>query len=170
MSAGGTTINRDATSQAFTSESCWAGSGGGTSVYETWGTAFGTGTGPWTGYQYPYFGPSARRTPDISFDADPNSGAYVRSNGAWYIVGGTSLSSPALAGIANNSNNQLGMAPLNGGYYANMENNMLYAQLGSAKDYGVNFYDVTTGSNGVAAGPGWDSCTGVGSPRGKVGK
>ena len=94
----------------------------------------------------------------------------MRSNGAWYVVGGTSLSSPALAGIANNADNELGMAPRNGGFYSNEENDMLYAQLASHKDYTVNFYDVTTGSNGAAAAVGYDLCTGVGSPRGKVGK
>jgi subtilase family serine protease len=170
VSAGGTTINRDATTQAFTSESCWPGSGGGTSVYETWGTTFGTGTGPWTAFQYPFFGPSARRTPDISFDADPASGAYVRSNGAWYVVGGTSLSAPALAGVINSSGNNLGVAPSGGGFYSNMENNLLYAQLATTKEYATNFYDVTTGSNGASAVTGWDACTGVGSPRGKLGK
>jgi subtilase family serine protease len=170
ISAGGTTINRDATTQAFTSESCWSGSGGGTSLYETWGTTFGSGTGPWTGFQYPQFGPSARRTPDVSFDADPASGAWVRSNGVWYVVGGTSLSAPALAGVMNSSNNQMGVAPRMGGYYSNMENNLLYAQLATNKEYKTNFYDVTTGSNGVSATAGWDSCTGVGSPRGKLGK
>jgi subtilase family serine protease len=170
VSAGGTTINRDPASQAFTSESCWAGSGGGTSVYETYNTVFGTGTGPWTNYQYPLFGQAPRHTPDVSFDADPASGAFVLYNGAWYVVGGTSLSAPALAGIVNNSNNRQGVAPSGGGFYSNMENNLLYAQLATYKDYGVNFYDVTTGSNGAPATVGWDSCTGVGSPRGKIGK
>jgi len=170
VSAGGTTINRDAATQNFQSESCWAGSGGGTSAYETYSSTFGTGTGPWTNYQYPLFGQSARRTPDISFDADPASGAYVRSNGGWYVVGGTSLSAPALAGIVNSSGNRLGVAPSLGGYYSNMENNLLYAELGTNKEYFTNFYDVTTGSNGASAGAGWDYCTGVGSPRGKLGK
>ncbi len=170
VSAGGTTINRDATTQAFLSESCWAGSGGGTSAYETYSNTFGTGTGPWTNFQYPIFGESARRTPDVSFDADPNSGAWVMLNAAWYVVGGTSLSAPALAGIMNNSGNQLGIAPRNGGYYANTENDLLYAQLVSNKEYYTNFYDVTTGSNGASATAGWDYCTGVGSPRGKLGK
>jgi len=170
ISAGGTTINRDAATQNFQSESCWAGSGGGTSAYETYSSTFGTGTGPWTNYQYPLFGQSARRTPDISFDADPASGAYVRSNGGWYVVGGTSLSAPALAGIVNSSGNRLGVAPSPGGYYSNMENNLLYAQLATNKEYFTNFYDVTTGSNGASAGTGWDYCTGVGSPRGKLGK
>jgi len=171
ISAGGTRINRDSVTQAFQSESCWAGSGGGTSVYETYGSNFAAGgTGPWTNYQYPLFGQSNRRTPDISFDADPASGAWVQYNGSWFIVGGTSLSAPALAGIINNSNNRLGQAPAQGGFYSNTENNLLYAQLLTNKEYRTNFYDVKTGSNGAAATTGWDSCTGVGSPRGKLGK
>jgi kumamolisin len=170
VSAGGTTINRDPTTKAFQSESCWSGSGGGTSAFETYHTTFGTGTGPWTNYQYPLFGQASRRTPDISFDASPASGAYVRFNGGWYIVGGTSLSSPALAGIVNNSGNRLGVAPAGGGYFTAAENNLLYAQLLTLKEYATNFYDVTTGSNGSAATVGWDYCTGVGSPRGRLGK
>jgi kumamolisin len=172
ISAGGTTINRDASSQAFQSESCWAGSGGGISSFETYGTSYSpwVGSGPWTNFLYPLFQQTARRTPDISFDADPASGAYVRYNAAWYIVGGTSLSAPALAGIVNNSNNRLGVAPSPGGYYTNAENNLLYSQLLTFKEYKTNFYDVTTGSNGSSAAAGWDYCTGVGSPRGKLGK
>lgn len=170
VSAGGTTINRNATTFNFTSESCWAGSGGGTSLYETYSSTFGSGTGPWTNYQYPLFGQTNRRTPDISFDADPASGAWVQYAGNWLIVGGTSLSAPALAGIINNSNNRLGQAPAAGGFYSNTENNLLYAQLLTSKEYKTNFYDVKTGSNGAPAVVGWDSCTGVGSPRGKLGK
>ena len=62
----------------------------------------------------------ARSTPDISFNADPNSGVWVYDTdegGSWYVVGGTSVSSPALAGIVNASNNRLGQAPPAGGYY-----------------------------------------------------
>jgi kumamolisin len=170
VSAGGTTINRDPNTQAFLSESCWGGSGGGTSAYETYGTTFGTGTGPWTNFQYPLFGQSSRRTPDMSAVADPASGAWVRFEGGWYVVGGTSLSAPVLAGVVNNSNNRLGVAPSTGGFYSNMENNLLYAQLATSKEYKTNFYDVTTGSNGAPATAGWDTCTGVGSPRGRLGK
>ena len=36
--------------------------------------------------------------------------------------------------------------------------------------YIKNFYDVTTGSNGHSAGAGYDQCTRIGSPRGKLGK
>jgi hypothetical protein len=62
------------------------------------------------------------------------------------------------------------VAPSLGGYYTNAENNLLYAQLLTNKEYGKNFYDVTTGSNGASATVGWDYCTGVGTPRGKLGK
>jgi len=172
VSAGGTTVNRDGSGN-FTSESCWAGSGGGVSAYETWTDSFtGGNMGPWAAFQYPQFGKSARATPDLSFNADPASGVWVYDyvNGGWFIVGGTSVAAPSLAGIINNAGNRLGLAPTNGGYYSNMENNLLYAQLSAQKAYGTNFYDVTTGSNGSSAGPGWDYCTGVGTPRGLAGK
>lgn len=172
VSAGGTTINRDSSGN-FQSESCWSGSGGGTSAYEAWQTTDinSGGPGPWANFQYAFNYGGNRQTPDMSFDADPASGVYVYLNGSWLVVGGTSLSSPALAGVVNNSNQRLGLGPAGGGgFYTPAENNLIYAELLTNKDYTVNFYDVTTGSNGAAAGPGYDECTGVGSPRGKLGK
>jgi kumamolisin len=174
VSAGGTTVNRDVNGN-FLSESCWSGSGGGISAQEVWQSppVFLNGMGPWTAYQYPQFGQGARETPDFSFDADPASGVYMYDTygyGGWLTVGGTSVASPSLAGIVNLSGNKLGQAPLIGGYYTTEENNLLYSQLYSKTAYPANFYDVTTGSNGSPAGPLWDECTGVGTPRGKLGK
>jgi kumamolisin len=174
VSAGGTTVNRDANGN-FLNESCWSGSGGGVSQYELWQNPpqFFNGMGPWAPFQYPQFGQTARQTPDLSFDADPASGVYVYDSfgyGGWVIVGGTSVASPALAGIVNASNNRLGTAPNTGGYYTTEENNLIYDQLFSKTTYSSNFYDVTTGSNGANAGPLWDQCTGVGTPRGRLGK
>jgi kumamolisin len=176
VSAGGTTVNRDASGN-FLSESCWSDSGGGPSTVETWTSppSIATGLGPWANYQYPLFGMTYRATPDISFNADPNSGVYVydsaEGGNSWYIVGGTSVSSPALAGIVNASGNELSQATSSaGGYYVANELNLIYAQLSTTKAYAVNFYDVTTGSNGHSAATGYDECTGVGSPRGKLGK
>jgi subtilase family serine protease len=182
VSAGGTRVNRSATGN-FQNESCWSGSGGGTSSVEIWQNPPNhilNGMGAWSAYQYKLFGgypfsTAGRATPDLSFDADPASGVWVRDtdDGTWFIVGGTSVSSPALAGIVNASNNRLGQTPPGGGWYHNGENDLLYAQLytnSTTSDYKKNFYDVKTGSNGAAAGPGWDYCTGVGSPRGKAGK
>jgi subtilase family serine protease len=176
VSAGGTTINRDSSGN-FVNESCWSGSGGGVSAYEKWQSPPNilNGMGPWADYQYPFAGQKARQTPDIAFDADPNSGANVYDSfgyGGWVIVGGTSLASPALAGIINNSNNRLGQGPPSGGSYSTLENNLLYSQLFSNTAYPTNFYDVKTGSNGVGhnAVAGYDQCTGIGTPRGKLGK
>ena len=176
VSAGGTTVNRDA-NENFLSESCWAGSGGGFSAYEFWQNPpnISTGLGPWTNYQYELFGGApyelpARSTPDISFNADPASGVNVYDTdegGNWYVVGGTSVSSPALAGIINSSNNRLGQGTA---YYGAYEDTLLYSQLYAHTAYKNNFYDVTTGSNGHAAGTGYDQCTGIGSPRGHLGK
>jgi kumamolisin len=179
VSAGGTTINRDALGN-FLSESCWAGSGGGVSAFEMTQSPpdILNGMGPWANFQYEFAGafPGPRQTPDISFDADPASGVWVfntdTSGFSWYVVGGTSVGSPALAGIVNASNNRLGQTPPGGGFYHTGENNLIYSQLFTKTAYKANFYDVTTGSNGIGhnAGIGYDQCTGVGSPRGKLGK
>jgi len=178
VSAGGTTINRDA-SENFLSESCWSDSGGGSSTVEQWASppSIENGMGPWTDYQYglaggtPFTSPY-RSTPDMSFDADPNSGVWVYDSddgGAWYVVGGTSVSSPSLAGLVNAAGNKAG-STAGGPYYEAQELGLIYSQLLLTKAYATNFYDVTTGSNGYSAGTGYDQCTGVGSPRGKLGK
>jgi kumamolisin len=176
VSAGGTTINRDASGN-FLSESCWSGSGGGVSSVETWQSPpdINTGMGPWTDYQFPFAGQGPRQTPDMSFDADPASGVFVYDSdsgtGTWYVVGGTSVASPSLAGIVNASKQEFGQGVADG-FYSTTELNLIYAQLFSTTAYKANFYDVTTGSNGSGhnAGTGYDQCTGVGSPRGKLGK
>jgi kumamolisin len=191
VSAGGTTVERDHTGN-FLGESCWGngvpapdgiGSGGGPSAVEFWNdTDIVDGPGPWTNFQYGLFGSCsgdqscpARDTPDIAFDADPGSGVYVYDSfsGGWFIVGGTSVSSPALAGIVNNANNRLGNTALTfPGFFTSEENNYLYSQLDGFLTYPTNFYDVTTGTNGgpFGATPGYDECTGLGSLRGKLGK
>ncbi len=188
VSAGGTTVNRNATTLAFVSESCWAGSGGGSSTYETWSNTFASGSymGFFADYQYPIFGETAsRQTPDFAFNANPNSGvlvfdcAYASGTCYYWEVGGTSVSSPSLAGLVNRAANKLGTGHINpatgSGHYTPEENNFLYSQLGGAAAYKANFYDVKTGSNTTTsckgvAGTGWDYCTGVGSPRGLLGK
>lgn len=185
VSAGGTTINRNA-SQDFVSESCWGngvnapngkGSGGGVSKYEVWKSppVFGDGMGPWTAYQYSFAGTGARQTPDMSFDADPASGVFVYDtdeSSTWYVVGGTSVASPALAAIANASNDRSGQGLPTGGFYSNRENNLIYAEYELHLTYPNYFYDVTTGANGSGhkAAANYDQCTGIGSPRGHFGK
>lgn len=182
VSAGGTTVYRNVKNNSFVLEGCWTGSGGGISSEETYqqNWAGGSNTGPWADYQYPIFGQSNRATPDLAFNADPNSGvvifdcAYYSGSCYFFQVGGTSVSSPSLAGIVNNAANKLGTGHVNGatgnGFYTAEEDNLLYSQLGGAAAYGKNFYDITIGSNGCTVGTQWDYCTGVGSPRGLLGK
>jgi kumamolisin len=174
VSVGGTQIDRDA-NENFLDESCWSSGGGGPSATETWQSPpnIGTGMGPWTDYQYAINSENFRMTPDISFEGSPNSGVYVYDTdegGSWYIVGGTSVGSPSVAGILNKAGNAYGQGPTGGGFYITGENDVLYSQLRSSVAYGANFYDVTIGSNGHSAGTGYDECTGVGSPRGLLGK
>jgi kumamolisin len=180
ISAGGTSILRNSSTLKFASESCWGGSGGGPSTVENYTTTWSGGNiGPWADSQYPIFGQSSNRTtPDFAFDADPASGAWVYSQyglGGWGVIGGTSLASPSLAGIVNRAGNKLGSifltsATSGGDWFSTWENNLLYSQLATAAAYKANFYDVKTGSNGVSATSSWDYCTGVGTPRGLLGK
>jgi subtilase family serine protease len=186
VSAGGTTVQRDHTGN-FLGESCWGngfdevGSGGGPSAVEIWtDTDIVDGPGPWTNFQYGLFGDFVPRdTPDFAFDADPGSGVYVYDSysGGWFIVGGTSVSSPALAGIVNNANNRFGNAALTlPGFYTSEEDNYVYTQIDSWL-YPTNWYQVTSGDNGacelgICPDPGYiyNECTGIGTPRGKLGK
>jgi hypothetical protein len=179
ISAGGTSVYRLASNGHYSYQGCWSGAGGGVSSQETYVTGFtGGNMGPWANFQFPIFGQSNRVTPDLSFNADPNSGVYVYSgyNGGWFQVGGTSVSSPSLASIINRANNRLGtvfLTPLTGGddYFNTEENNLIYSQLATFTDYAKNFYDVKKGSNGgPAVVASYDECTGVGTPLGLLGK
>jgi len=174
VSACGVSTIRNAANNYYYADYCWAGSGGGFSNTETWSNTFtGGNTGLWADFQYPIYGEGTRVTPDFSFNADPASGVWIYSGywcGGWCTVGGTSVSSPALASIVNRSGNKLGTVHLNAvtgnnGYFAALENNLTYATLPAASAYGASFYDVTVGSNGTSAVKGYDLCTGLGSAR-----
>jgi len=72
------------------------------------------------------------------------------------VIGGTSAVAPLWAGLLALINQSLG-------HPVGFLHPMLY---GSLAGKGV-FNDITQGNNGAyAAGPGWDACTGWGSPRG----
>jgi len=71
-------------------------------------------------------------------------------------VGGTSAVAPLWAGLIAILNQQLGSK-------VGFLNPQLYAFGGAP------FFDVTVGNNGdFTAGPGWDACTGLGSPNGQA--
>jgi kumamolisin len=98
---------------------------------------------------------TGRGVPDVCGDADPQTGYVIRVDGAQETIGGTSAVAPLWAGLTALLNERLG-APLG------FAQPLLYPLLGSA-----SFHDITSGNNGsYAAGPGWDACTGLGSPDG----
>jgi kumamolisin len=102
-------------------------------------------------------GYKGRGVPDVAGDADPNTGYNVTVDGSSFPVGGTSAVAPLWAGLIALMNQSLGKAV---GYL----NPTLYQNV--AENVGA-FHDITSGNNGdFSAGPGWDACTGWGSPEG----
>jgi kumamolisin len=82
-------------------------------------------------------------------------------NGKMVVMGGTSASTPLWAGLIARLNQALGR---NIGYF----NPLLYQKIGPLG----GLRDITQGNNstkgikGYSARPGWDPCTGWGSPNG----
>jgi len=166
VAAGGTTISRNPSTLAFITERPWALTGGGRSLFESipiYQTSLTSIVG------------SSRGVPDVSFDADPNTGAWVfdstpvqgSTSGCcgvrgWWIVGGTSLSAPALAGVVNSA-----------GHFATSSDGELttiYSNLGNPADFRDIAIDYCGPFAGLSGRTGWDFCTGVGSVQGKAGK
>ena len=155
VAVGGTTLSRNPTTGNFIFESAWNSTGGGLSQYEAV-PSYQKSVAKVVGTQ--------RGVPDVAAEADPNSGVWVwdSGNGGWYIVGGTSASSPIWAGIVSAAGSNMGSS---------------WAELTSIYRNRMNkadFTDIKSGVcgpwNGNLAIPGYDLCTGVGSPLGSGGK
>src|SRR5271155_1386536 len=98
---------------------------------------------------------AGRGVPDVAGDADPESGYNVLVDGQQTGIGGTSAVAPLWAALLARINQSLGK---NVGYL----NPLLYT-----KNVEATLNDITVGSNGTySAGPGWDACTGLGTPNG----
>lgn len=164
MAVGGTTLNGcSGTSCSFTSETTWTGSGGGASAVEGIPSYQSSYTGPVFGSStIAALTGSRRGIPDVSFDANPNTGVSVfdsvtfQGQSGWWTLGGTSVGAPNWAGIlaagkaAGSTALQGDAAVYSGGYRTNLR-------------------DITSGTNGTCgtactAGTGYDLVTGLGSP------
>ncbi|RFU38416.1 hypothetical protein DZF91_27805, partial [Actinomadura logoneensis] len=122
-----------------------------------------------------------RGVPDVASQASSATGVLVRDtapgatgvkcpsgdpcSSGWYVVGGTSSSTPQWAGL-------VAIAAQVAGHPLGQINQALY-DLANGPDYGTYFYDVTTGNNsnpdypsipGYPATKGWDPVTGLGTP------
>lgn len=96
-----------------------------------------------------------RGVPDVAGDADPETGYNIVVDGQQTVIGGTSAVAPLWAGLIALINQSVGK---NAGYL----NPLMYTA-------GVEstMHDIVSGNNGAySAGPGWDACTGLGSPDG----
>jgi kumamolisin len=97
--------------------------------------------------------------PDVAGNADPATGYQIYSGGKAQVVGGTSAVAPLWAALISR------LAEASGQRFGLIQT-LLYAGVtpGTAVP---GFRDITSGTNGAyAAGPGWDACSGLGSPDG----
>jgi hypothetical protein len=127
----------------------WA-TGGGQSMYE-----------PEPTYQLPVQNTGYRTTPDVSFDGSVSSGVTFYEGGIRYDIAGTSLSSPCWAGliaIANQGRLAAGGASFNSPANPMQALDAIYSLPAS------DFNEITSGYNGLSAGPGYNEVTGLGSP------
>ncbi len=97
--------------------------------------------------------------PDVAGNADPATGYQIYSGGQAQVVGGTSAVAPLWAALISR------LAQATGQRFGLLQP-VLYAGVTPGTDV-PGFRDITSGNNGAyAAGPGWDACTGLGSPDG----
>ncbi|MFI9384523.1 carboxypeptidase regulatory-like domain-containing protein [Kutzneria sp. NPDC052558] len=142
-SVGGTSLTRTAVGW---SETAWGGAGSGCSLYE-----------PKPAFQHDT-GCANRTVADVSAVADPATGVAVYQDGiGWSVYGGTSVSSPVIAGVYADAG-----TPAEGTY----PNSYPYTA-------GAGLHDVTSGINGACtvgalcnAMTGYDGPTGLGTPAG----
>jgi subtilase family serine protease len=155
VSVGGTSLKLDAGNNRKT-ETVWSAGGGGVSGFESLPKYQST-------YGLTYL---RRATPDVAYNADPNTGVAVydsvsyRGMSGWLVAGGTSAGAPqwaALVALADAGRT----TPLSS---TDLTSSPVYAAA-TEPVYAGNYFDVTSGSNGYAAGSGYDLATGLGSPK-----
>ena len=100
-----------------------------------------------------------RGVPDISGNADPDSGYRIVTGGTVGIIGGTSAVAPLWAGIVAGIN-AARTKPL-GQIHAS-----LYGEPAAVRD--IVSGNNKVGTLGFTARKGWDACTGLGSPVGST--
>jgi subtilase family serine protease len=150
LSVGGTNPNV-AANGTYLGETAWSGSGGGYS-----------GLYAEPSYQQGIQHRGVRTVPDVAYNSDSTGGGvwiYDTLYGGWIGELGTSAGAPQWAGLiamADQGRALVGLRPLDG-----------YSQtLPAIYKYSAALRDITTGSNGYPAGPGYDLVTGLGTPIG----
>jgi len=100
-----------------------------------------------------------RGVPDVAGVADPHTGCRIVVGGVDGVSAGTSAVAPLWAALVARLNHAMGA---HSGYL----NSLLYKLAARPSESGT-FRPITHGENGAYhAGPGWNACTGLGSPLG----
>ena len=167
IEVGGTTLTTTGPQGSYVTETVW-----------NWGGGIGSSGGISTRYSIPYYqqglsmasnlgSSTMRNTPDVALTAD-NIVVYA-DNGIATYLGGTSASAPLWAGFAALINQQ---AAANARPAVGFLNPAVYA-LGRTTNYAAAVHDTTIGDNTWSrstnrfyAVPGYDLCTGWGTPTG----
>ncbi len=160
---GGTLLTTSGPGGPWLTETVWPESGGGISTnffLPTWQQGIGTAANQGS--------PSFRNIPDVAALADVAIW-LVAFNGEQGVIGGTSAGTPLWAGMAALANQQ---AAAQGKPRIGFLNPTLYA-IGRSAGYASAFHDITVGNNTNSASPtkflaapGYDLCTGWGTPAG----
>ena len=161
LGVGGTSLTTSGSTGTYSSEAGWADSSGGLSKYEAEPS-----------YQRTAQDTGSRSVPDVSYDANPNTGVAVydsfsyQGDSGWLKIGGTSAAAPQWAGLVAIGNQGRAIygnyAPLYG------TGNTLPALYAAYKSgYSTAFHDVSGGSSTgkYTATGGYDEVTGLGSPK-----
>ena len=172
VGVGGTTLNLNS-DNSYGSETTWnsgsasgaqggGGGAGGGGISTTWtipswqsGVVSASSKGS----------TSMRNVPDVSLDANPQTGYAIYYNGSWAVFGGTSCAAPLWAAFTALVNE----ARLSNGFGAlGFANPFLY-QIGKGKEYSSDFFDISDNSTNLfyPAVKGYDDATGWGSFNGE---
>jgi subtilase family serine protease len=178
VAVGGSTLPLDSSGNLTAPETVWnnsyGSSGGGISPYEF---------EPAFQFNYPIPDTGGYRgIPDVSYDADPNTGVSVydstpiKGESGWFTVGGTSIGAPqwaAVLALADQARSQAGTSVFSSSdaahsplYYAGSPSQTTPCVSPPTTTYCTNYSDITSGTNGAGfpATPGYDFATGLGSP------
>lgn len=162
ISVGGTSLKVDPRTGKRISETAWAGSSGGVSVIEP-------ATDQQKAYPLPNNPQQKRGVPDVSFNADPNTGYSVynsmpnpQGEKGWLVIGGTSAAAPQWAALLALANS---MAKRNIPAISRLYDI-------AKKNYKMSYADIIIGQNGTCgyycqAQVNYDYVTGLGSPHSK---
>ena len=171
---GGTTLATHGPGGTRQGETTWNddplnnGAGGGGISGSGFDAASGPGSPYWPIPSYQVGAVSAaslgsttmRNVPDVSLDADPNSGYSIYFQGGWVVYGGASTAAPLWAGFTALVNQQRAAT---GQSVLGFANPSLYA-IGKGAAYSRDFHDIADGSsNGTIDG----DTSGVPNPSGQ---